>query len=275
MSRLLDNSIIRQICWRLSRRIYCWCRREVANDPETNGEYWLVAKVLQRMLDETPVFMDIGANRGNWSACVHASLLRLNKNGIIYAFEPTRSTFAFLEARFNENLFIKLNRMALSDQDGEANFYVVGAMAGTNSLCEHQGGEVERVERRTLDGFLLAEGIAGVSFVKSDTEGHDMSVLRGAERSLKKGLIDLWQFEYNHRWAADHSYLRDVFQFIADKPYHLGRLYGNGIETFEYYHPELERLFEANYVLVRDSSPLENLCKKMHFNASNVLVASR
>lgn len=99
-----------------------------------------------------------------------------------------------------------------------------------------------------------------------------MSVLLGAEQALRAGLIEVWQFEYNHRWVANHSMLKDVFNFIEDKPYRLGKLFGNGIEICDSWHPELERFFEANYVLVRNGTPVTKLCIPMRFDASNVLV---
>jgi hypothetical protein len=84
--------------------------------------------------------------------------------------------------------------------------------------------------------------------------------------------VEVWQFEYNHRWLAEKRCLKDVFKFIADKPYRLGKLYNNGIEIYDKWHPELERFFEANYVLIKRGSKFESLCKPVIFNCNNVLV---
>lgn len=137
-----------------------------------------------------------------------------------------------------------------------------------SSKYNTQGAVAEKVQTQRFDDFLASAGLETVLFVKSDTEGHDMSVLRGAEKSLRAGSIEVWQFEYNHRWVANHSMLKDVFDFIENKPYILGKIYGNGIEIYEKWHPELERFFEANYVLVRKGSPVKKLCTPMRFDAS-------
>ncbi len=88
---------------------------------------------------------------------------------------------------------------------------------------------------------------------------------------FRQGRVDVWQFEYNHRWLAGRAQLRDVFDFIADKPYRLGKLHADGIEVYEQWHPELERFFEANYVLIRHGSVLERVCSRVRFNHRNVL----
>jgi FkbM family methyltransferase len=271
----INSAAIRSLAWRIGRRLYCRARRDVPNDPATNGEYWLIEKLLSGPAGNSEILMDIGANRGDWSAQVRAALNRLDKRGLIYAFEPAQSTYAFLSNRFKSDVCVKPNKIALSEHTGEADFFVVGELAGTNSLHSAQGAVAERVQTQRFDDFLASARLGKVLFVKSDTEGHDMSVLRGAETSLRSGSIEVWQFEYNHRWVANHSMLKDVFDFIADKPYRLGKLFGNGIEMYEKWHPELERFFEANYVLVRHGGSIEKLCRPMCFDASNTLVPAR
>ena len=134
---------------------------------------------------------------------------------------------------------------------------------------------VERVDCMRVDDYLAQRQISHVVLVKSDTEGHDFNVLQGAADFFRRACVDVWQFEYNHRWLAGRAQLKDVFDFVADKPYRLGKLYGNGIETYEQWHPELERFFEANYVLVRRGSEFEKLCSPVRFNHKNVLVPTQ
>ncbi|WP_126455650.1 FkbM family methyltransferase [Sulfuriflexus mobilis] len=275
MIDLMRITEIRSLIWRLGRRLYCWARRDVTNNPTFNGEYWLIEKLLGDLAGNTEILMDIGANQGNWTAQARGILDRFGKRGLIYAFEPTQSTYAFLSDRFKADACVKLNKIALSEHTGEAEFFVVGELAGTNSLHNTQGAVAEKVLTQRFDDFLASVGLETVLFVKCDTEGHDMSVLRGAEKSLRAGSIGVWQFEYNHRWVANHSMLKDVFDFIEDKPYRLGKLYGNGIEIYEKWHPELERFFEANYVLVRNGCSIENLSTPTRFDANNTLVPVR
>lgn len=252
----------------------CWARREALASPYANGEYWLLEQLIAADSTKVPIFFDIGANKGNWSERAASLLKHNNISGHVYAFEPTSSTFAYLSDRFKGSELVSANRIALSDQSGEREFFVVGELAGTNSLLRIDGATTESVTTLRLDDFLAEERIDHVSFVKSDTEGHDLSVLLGAIEALRQGWVDVWQFEYNHRWIGGRSVLKDVFDFIADKPYRVGKLYGNGVEVFEQWHPELERFFESNYTLIRKGSAFEKLCIQVHFNKRNVLVPS-
>ncbi|MDP1955365.1 MAG: FkbM family methyltransferase [Polaromonas sp.] len=264
---------MRSLFWRLGRKLYSWARREASSNFDTNGEHWLLRSVVAKAdKSAKSILLDIGAHKGYWSENA-ASLLRYHKaQGHVHAFEPTSSTYSYLAEKFLGSQVVTANKIAMSDRSGESDFFIAGELAGTNSLLKKDGARVETVNTMRLDDFLLMHQIEHVLLVKSDTEGHDLSVLRGAAETLQKGLIDAWQFEYNHRWITGRSFLKDVFDFIVDKPYLLGKLYGNGIETYEQWHPELERFFESNYVLIRKGGEFETLCSPAHFNKRNVLM---
>ena len=270
----MNSPAVRSFVWRLGRRLYCWARREVSSGFEENGERWLLQNVLSDADRSKPaILLDIGTFRGNWAESALTMLKGQNITGHVHAFEPASYAYACLVERFKGNNLVSTNRIALSDKSGERVFFVVGEMCGINSLLKIDGASKENVTTLRLDDFLAEQRIDHVLFVKSDTEGHDLNVLQGATKTLLGGRIDVWQFEYNHRWVGGRSYLRDVFDFIADKPYLLGKLYGNGIETYEGWHPELERFFESNYVLVKKGSRYEKLCSRVHFNNRNVLIS--
>ena len=146
-------------------------------------------------------------------------------------------------------------------------------MVGINSLSEMDDAtSIEQIYTQKFDNFLAQRQIEKVVFVKSDAEGHDFNIICGASDMFERGRVEVWQFEYNHRWLAEKRHLKDVFEFIADKPYRLGKLHNNGIEIYDKWHPELERFFEANYVLIKRGSEFESLCKPVSFNCNNVLV---
>lgn len=273
MITLINTPVIRSFFWRLGRRLYRWARREPSGSSEANSERWFLRNVLLGAdADKPAVLLDIGAHKGNWSDNATSMLRLRNIPGRVHAFEPSSATFSYLSEKYKECDSISMNRIALSDRPGEMEFFIVGELAGTNSLLRADGATVEYVQALRVDDFLDTHRIDHALFVKSDTEGHDMAVLRGAAEALQKGRIDVWQFEYNHRWIAGRYFLKDVFDFIADKPYLLGKLYENGIETYDAWHPELERYFESNYVLIRKGSCYERLCSRVRFNNRNVLM---
>jgi FkbM family methyltransferase len=262
---------LRAIVWRIGRKLYTWARREVSQGPEASGEYWLLAQAVNAAPGTTPCFLDIGARLGDWSECAQGLLKRRGMSGHVHAFEPSTASYAHLTNRFNSNESVQVHKLALSDQSCLRDFFVVGDLAGVNSLIPVAGAKVEQVDCTRTDDFLAAKKIENVVFAKIDAEGHDFNILLGAADLFRQGRVDACQFEYNHRWLASRAQLKDVFDFIADKPYRLGKLHASGIEVYEQWHPELERFFEANYVLVRQGSVFEKLCSPVRFNRRNVL----
>ncbi len=274
MISLMDSFALRSFFWRLSRRLYMRARREATSRFETDGEGWLLRKVLaDTERGASAILLDIGTHKGNWSECAVSMMGQQMISGHVHAFEPATSTFFYLSEKFKGCDQVSIHKEAMSDRSGDADLFVVGELGGTNSLLECNGATTaERVRTLRMDDFLAAERIDHVLFVKSDTEGNDFGVLLGAGETLQKGRVDVWQFEYNHRWIAGRFFLRDVFNFIADKPYRLGKLYGNGIEVYDKWHPELDRFFESNYVLIRKASRFEKLCSHVQFNHRNILM---
>jgi FkbM family methyltransferase len=265
-------ALVRQLMWRLGRKMYTYARGDGLNDPHTNGEYQLLEQVLAAS-QGSRVLLDVGANKGDWSA--HALEAGGSSPLHIHSFEPSMATRKMLTARFASTPAVTVQPFALSETEGEAKFYSNEVGSGTNSLSPASGLNTEVVAQTTVDHFLQKAGVKAVTMMKVDTEGFDLLVLKGASAALRDGVIDIIQFEYNWRWLINHASLRDVFGLIADKPYRLGKLCpGGSIEFYEQWHFELDRFFENNYVLVKNDSHLRSLGSTVRFDGSNVGVQS-
>lgn len=269
---LAQSTSLRPLLWRVGRSAYAAARGDFANDPRTNGEYWLLAEVL-RGASSGAVLFDVGANMGDWTVEAQRLCAEKNIQCNLHAFEPAAATRAMLSSRVSA--FAEVHACALSDRPGETAFYSTSVGAGSNSLYLMQGAEKEVVRLATLDQMIADAVDGGVLFVKVDTEGFDLSVLRGAEESLKGGLIEVVQFEYNWRWLQNHASLLDVFAFIEALPYRLGKLAGERIEFYDVWHFELDRFIEANFVLVRRGSSFEAFGTGMEFNDFNTAAPSK
>jgi hypothetical protein len=106
----------------------------------------------------------------------------------------------------------------------------------------------EDVATTTLDAFAADAELDHLTLVKIDTEGHDLAVLRGAQKLLAERRISVAQFEYNHRWIDARSFLRDAFDLFALHGYSVGKLTPKGIEFYPSWDAELETFVEGNYV---------------------------
>lgn len=263
----MKKDALRRFAWRVGRKVYCWARSELTNDPDRNGEYWLLRQVL-KYAPRKPLLMDVGANRGEWSIHALEKAWALGLEPEIHAFEPSSGTRILLEPRLSGRA--KVWPFALSSAVGDADFFSAGAGAGTSSLSQISGCDVERVPLTTVDTFLAKENISHVLMLKIDTEGFDFEVLRGAANALAVGRIDVIQFEYNWRWLQNHSSLLDVFKLIEGTDYRLGKLLGSSILLYEQWHFEMDRFFETNYVLIKKSCALEAKGVRVRFDESNV-----
>jgi FkbM family methyltransferase len=223
-----------------------------------------------------PVFFDIGANLGLWTNMLINGAQQVGLADFrVYAFEPVPETRAQLENNLRGlEGDVRIIPMALSNSQGVADIAIASRTGGTNSLEFDRNAPQElplvSIDKTTLSQFCKTEGVDHISLVKCDTEGHDSLVLEGALDLVNSGRIDVFQFEYNHRWIYSRSFLKDVFDIVHGLPYRVGALSPGGIDLFEEWHPELDRFFERNYVVVRDAALSWFDVHQGRFDASNV-----
>ncbi len=166
--------------------------------------------VMRRLLRAGDVVVDVGANFG-WYATLFAQLVA---SGRIYAFEPVPDTYA----RLLENL--ALNDMtgkvtavqaAVSDAAGSCPIYTFergSAYASLSTLGEARYRTVE-VPKLTLDAWLSSAGVGRVDFLKCDTEGSELMVLKGARGLLASAGAPMIFIELNEETYRAFGYTKD------------------------------------------------------------------
>lgn len=276
----LESLIGRRRLWRLGRFLYRHARRDGHNAPETNGEYALHRKLAEQASRRDRPFkvIDVGSNIGYWSshllhACESAGVGRVE----LWAFEPSDDIRAQLERRMQsvpENYRVSIHAKAVSDTAGQAAFDATPGISGVKHLLTEESigdGVTPSVDVAvtTLADVFEEEKIDAVDFVKSDVEGFDLSVIRGARPLLEEGRIGVFQFEYNHRWISTRTYLRDVFELVEGLQYRVCKVVPEGIDGYESWHAELEAYFEVNYLLVREDLMESLSVRRGKFDAGN------
>jgi hypothetical protein len=109
--------MLRDLCYRTGRRLYCWARRESPNRPETNGEYALLTRVL-RLAKGPTTLLDVGANLGEWSRKAVALGRAGEADLAVHAFEPHSGTRAMLAEAVSGLSEIRIESLALSNSAG-------------------------------------------------------------------------------------------------------------------------------------------------------------
>jgi FkbM family methyltransferase len=157
-------------------------------------EYHAV-KVFMRLVRQSKVFFDIGANIGYYSLLAG----KINPESEVFAFEPMPSAFDFLQQNIQLNEFKKIHaiRLAISNENGKAVFYSIKnkkfsefpQLTGDGSLNGEHAKRSDKFEfevnTESLDHFVSSR-IPGkkIDLIKLDTEANEHRVLAGANTVL-------------------------------------------------------------------------------------------
>jgi FkbM family methyltransferase len=168
------------------------------------------------------VVFDVGANKGQSIEFFMALYSEIK----IYAFEPSKKTFANLNSRFKESLQkdVKLFQMGLGEFPGEINFYEsildetsTFVLPNKDSLYLKKKNRVlfqksndafktTSAHITTLDNFISENEIDQIDILKVDVEGFEYEVLCGANIALQEKIIKVIQFERHlDDMRDDHS----------------------------------------------------------------------
>ena len=128
--------------------------------------------------------IDVGANAG----LITRHFCRLvGENGKVYSFEPDPLVFRFLE--FNTRPFSnkELTQSAVSDNHEPMQLHLNSCSSLGNSLFnKNRSAESVTVSCISLDEFLKSRGEPMVDVIKIDTEGAELSVLRGMRQTIAR-----------------------------------------------------------------------------------------
>jgi FkbM family methyltransferase len=148
----------------------------------------------------------------------------------------------FHNVRFNGFSHAHLARVALSDSDGEAKFFLPKDRAWTNgSLIEGFTEQMEPlvVETMRFDTYCTKFNISKVDLIKIDVEGAELNVLIGMGELL-------------HRWKPDiicevlEGYATGLNEFFDGTPYRKFLITSGGLQEMSVLRPH--RAFRDYYL---------------------------
>jgi len=182
-------------------------------------------RFLRSKLRRGQVAVDIGCHKGAYTYWMRRSV---GASGAVYAFEPQPKQVAYLREAFLAMRYdnVELVPMAVSDRSGQMMLHVptlsthfasLEATSKERVAARGENGELV-VDVTTLDEFFeSAKARRPPNFVKVDVEGHELSVFKGARRTLEKHHPTiLVECETRHR--PDHD-VRPVFDFLEQLGY--------------------------------------------------------
>lgn len=201
---------------------------------------------------------DVGANKGQSAAL----FLKWFPSCSVFCFEPVISTFGVLEHQYRSSGRVHCFNLALGAEDGQGRMAVYGKsdvcrmVNAAESKLEDTGKQTQQTQIETVDGFCRRKGIEKIGYLKIDTEGSDLDVLKGADLMLTSNRIDMVEVEAGmncrNTW---HVPLETLKQFLEAKKYFLFGVYEQKPEWAE----RRQNLRRANLLFVSDSVLAVNL----------------
>src|SRR5258708_11370430 len=204
MKRLIRN-LVRKLGYDIIRHI----PNQMGKDPLYDMRTYLRSG--------SPVVFDVGANVGQSIQSFRSQFPACS----IHSFEPSPATFKILATRTSDLKGVRLWNCALGSVSGKMRFLEnsQSEMSSFLPLSELGWGEVTRetlVEVRTIDQFCDDEHIDYIDILKSDTQGFELEVFKGAERTIRANRIGLIYFEiiFSDMYKNLPSF-GDVYEFLT------------------------------------------------------------
>jgi FkbM family methyltransferase len=191
--------------------------RKIGSEPWQDVQILLEGK-------PSPLFFDVGAHRGE----TLAGMAQQFPGAVIHSFEPDPENFAKLQQVAGQFPHARVHPLALGDQAGTSKL-VCNSFSMTNSLLEagadskgdafRKVGEVA-VTVTTIDEFCRAHQITDIDFLKTDCQGFDLRVLKGAAGLLAQQRINLIMCEgiFDAEYVGQ-GWFYEILQYLTSLGY--------------------------------------------------------
>jgi FkbM family methyltransferase len=176
---------------------------------------------------DRPVVFDVGANRGQTIERFRGTFA----HPVIHAFEPGRDTFADLKRRMHDIPDLHLNNVALGARAESRTFFDTDP-PDMSSLLEQSvdaWGEIRGtypVEVTTIDDYCAAHAIERIDILKSDTQGFDLDVIKGARRMIDRRAIYLifMEITFSDMYKGSPRF-DEIYAYLAEHRFALVSFY--------------------------------------------------
>jgi len=180
------------------------------------------------------IIIDVGSNIGQSQNHFAKNL----PGAQIHCIEPVRETYDLLKINvIGSNT--KCHNIAFGERPDEIEIKINtdSPYSVTNTLSQEIDSTVdnfrlEKIQVDTLNNWTRTNNINHINYLKIDTEGYDLNVLKGADELLKEKSIDFIQVEVGmNPFNTFHVGYNDIVDYLEEREYYIYGIY-NQIHDF-------------------------------------------
>lgn len=181
-------------------------------------------------IGSNPIIFDVGANQGQTILKIKS----LFPDSDLHSFEPSKICFKELIKKFGDNKKLTLNNFAIGAEQGslEFNEYYWSALNSFLKRTFTKSGIIDTyfVNIVAVDDYCRENQIPYIHLLKTDTEGFELNVLKGASKMMNANKVQFVFVEvFFYENYIGQSSFGDIYNFLLEKGFNLVRFY-----DFEY-----------------------------------------
>lgn len=155
--------------------------------------------------------VDIGAHIGTYTILAAE---KVGENGKVIAIEPELKNYELLTKNINLNNFKNIIpvKIALSDHNGIEKLYFYSRSTCHSLLPENdKKNDFIEIEVQTLDSLLEKLNLQKIDIIKIDTEGAEIPILKGAEKTLRNN-PDVKIFVASYHYPEEMQEVKELLE---------------------------------------------------------------
>ena len=186
---------------------------------------------IKRLIHNPAIIFDVGANTGQSVK----NFKELIPQCEIHSFEPAAETFKLLVENTRSYEGVHLNNLAVGGSCGERSFLEnsdsrMSSFLQPGEFCWGEVVNETPVKVTSLDKYCEEKEIPYISLLKTDTQGYDFEVIKGARQLIEQRRIQLIYMEVIFsEMYKDLPAFDEVYRFLLDKEFKL-------VSFYQFYH---------------------------------------
>ena len=217
----LIRNLVRKCGYDITRII----PKQMGRDPRIDMEQFLH--------NDHPIIFDVGANIGQSIQRIRDRFPKCT----IHSFEPSPRTFETLKQNASKLENVSIWNCAMGSSSGQMTLLENSdsVMSSFLPLSELGWGTITQetlVEVKTIDQFCHDQDIEQIDILKSDTQGFEFEVFKGAEHTIRANKIGLIYFEiiFSDQYKNLPSF-SEVYDFLRSRDFQL-------VSFYEFYYQQ-------------------------------------